>query len=385
MNIATTIEKDTSREATEFLTQFYQETQKTELTKRLGEVHTAIAQTGTYELTQEELTFGAKLAWRNSNRCVGRLFWKTLKVLDFRHVRTKPAFLGAIRNHLIIADSGNKVRSVISIFPSQRPDIRPLFRIFNYTLIQYAGYQLDNGQIIGDPKHLEFTKFCQSLGWSGEGTHFDILPVVFQVRQQPIEYYELPKSLVTEVSIEHPTLDWVADLGLKWYKLPIVSNMKLSIGGIDFPTVPFNGWYMLNEIATRNFGDQNRYNLLPTIAQKMGCFKTSPFWKDKSLLVLNEAVYHSFQKANATIVDHHTASEQFMQFVEREQKFGRTVTGDWAWLVPPNASSTTAIYHYDWSNEVKTPNFFYQANSLQDISSNKQEKSISCPFLNATV
>ncbi|MEM1121027.1 MAG: nitric oxide synthase oxygenase [Bacteroidota bacterium] len=384
MSIATTVER-TSREATEFLTQFYQEKQKTGLAKRLVDVHTAIAQTGTYELNQEELAFGAKVAWRNSNRCVGRLFWKTLKVLDFRHIRTKSAFLQALRQHLMTADSGSKVRSVISIFPAQHPNTHPLFRIFNYTLIQYAGYQLDDGQIIGDPKHLEFTKFCQSLGWQGEGTHFDVLPVVFRVGQQPIEYYELPKSLVTEVPIEHPTLDWVTDLGLKWYKLPIVSNMKLSIGGIDFPTAPFNGWYMLNEIATRNFGDQNRYNLLPIIAQKMGCFRTSPFWKDKSLLVLNEAVYHSFQKANATIVDHHTASEQFMQFVEREKKFGRTVTGDWAWLVPPNASSTTAIYHQEWSNEMKSPNFFYHTNSLQNNISDSISQATTCPFLNATM
>ena len=33
------------------------------------------------------------------------------------------------------------------------------------------------------------------------------------------------------------------------------------IGGITYPTAPFNGWYMVTEIAVRNFTDTYRYNL----------------------------------------------------------------------------------------------------------------------------
>lgn len=36
--------------------------------------------TGTYDLTETELTFGAKLAWRNSARCIGRIQWAKLQV-----------------------------------------------------------------------------------------------------------------------------------------------------------------------------------------------------------------------------------------------------------------------------------------------------------------
>ena len=38
--------------------------------------------------------------------------------------------------------------------------------------------------------------------------------------------------------------------------------MMLDIGGLQFTAAPFNGWYMSSEIASRNFGDEYRYNLL---------------------------------------------------------------------------------------------------------------------------
>ena len=37
-------------------------------------------ETGTYELTETELVYGAKLAWRNSVRCIGRIQWAKLQV-----------------------------------------------------------------------------------------------------------------------------------------------------------------------------------------------------------------------------------------------------------------------------------------------------------------
>ena len=36
--------------------------------------------TGTYELTYNELNFGAKMAWRNAPRCIGRQQWNKLQV-----------------------------------------------------------------------------------------------------------------------------------------------------------------------------------------------------------------------------------------------------------------------------------------------------------------
>lgn len=47
---------------------------------RMREVMTSIEETGTYTLTEQELSFGAKLAWRNASRCIGRKQWLNLKV-----------------------------------------------------------------------------------------------------------------------------------------------------------------------------------------------------------------------------------------------------------------------------------------------------------------
>ena len=40
---------------------------------RLREIRREIRRTGTYRHTPEELEFGARVAWRNSSRCIGRL------------------------------------------------------------------------------------------------------------------------------------------------------------------------------------------------------------------------------------------------------------------------------------------------------------------------
>lgn len=48
--------------------------------QRLEEVEAQVAATGTYQLQESELVFGAKQAWRNAPRCVGRIQWGKLQV-----------------------------------------------------------------------------------------------------------------------------------------------------------------------------------------------------------------------------------------------------------------------------------------------------------------
>lgn len=48
--------------------------------KRLAQVREQIERTGTYHLLETELIFGAKLAWRNASRCIGRIQWSKLQV-----------------------------------------------------------------------------------------------------------------------------------------------------------------------------------------------------------------------------------------------------------------------------------------------------------------
>lgn len=55
--------------------------------------------------------------------------------------------------------------------------------------------------------------------------------------------------------------DWFAELDLRWYALPAVSNMSFDCGGIQFTATSFSGWYMSTEIGCRNLCDVNRRNL----------------------------------------------------------------------------------------------------------------------------
>ena len=51
------------------------------------------------------------------------------------------------------------------------------------------------------------------------------------------------------------------ELNLKWYAIPSVGGMLLEIGGLQFPAVPFNGWYNSIEIV-RDFLEEPKYGLL---------------------------------------------------------------------------------------------------------------------------
>ncbi len=367
------------QEATLFLHQCYQELGKSdaELEARLQQVEHDIQNNGSYEHTFEELEHGAKMAWRNSNRCIGRLFWDNLKVRDQRHIQGTEQIADSLLEHIRYATNGGKVRPTITIFRPRVIDGSEM-RIWNHQLIRYAGYQTKEG-IIGDPASLEFTQFCERLGWAGAGTSFDVLPLVISEHNGSPRWFEIPQADVMEVPMIHPDFPGFTELELKWYAVPIVSEMRLNIGGIHYTAAPFNGWYMGTEIGARNFADEHRYNLLPQMAKIMGLDTSSKatLWKDRALVELNLAVLYSFKEAGVSIVDHHTAASQFQRFEEREAEAGRAVTGNWTWLIPPMSPATTHIFHQSYDNRVVTPNFFYQDKPYEQKASASQG---GCPF-----
>ena len=348
-------------QAKTFLTQYFDESELQGLDTRLAQVEAEIFLRGTYRLTEEELTFGAKVAWRNSNRCMGRLFWKSLKVRDRRTLTTAKEVFEDALEHIQSATNGGKIRATLTAYATEEEGDRG-FRMMNKQLIRFAGYTEPNGEVIGDPDSLEFTKYCLSLGWEGKKTAFDLLPLVIQREGEPASWFAIPEEKVIRVAISHPEYTWMEELGLQWYAVPVISDMRLEIGGLSFPCAPFNGWYMLTEIAARNLGDVQRYNMLPEIANKLNLDtrQLKTLWKDKAMLVLQEAVLHSFQAKGVTLVDHHTASEQFLEFCKQEENKGRTVQADWAWIVPPAAGSSLGVFHREWDNQILSPNFHYQ-------------------------
>lgn len=77
-----------------------------QLSKRLLEVKLEIKATGTYQQTSQEIEIGARLCWRNSVKCIGRISWNTLIVRDCRHVETPEGVIHEIEKHLEIATAG---------------------------------------------------------------------------------------------------------------------------------------------------------------------------------------------------------------------------------------------------------------------------------------
>lgn len=345
-------------QAQQFLKQYFEEENKdpADYKNRCSEIAAEIETTGTYSLTYEELNYGAKLAWRNSNKCIGRLFWKTMHVRDCRHIQQPEEIADALIDHILYATNQGKIKPTITVF-------HPSVRIWNHQLIRYAGYQVGE-TIIGDSDSLAFTQQCERLGWEGKGTPFDVLPLVFQVGDEEPVIVRISPDAVLEVPLSHPEVPAFTDLALKWYAVPIISSMKLEIGGIEFPAAPFNGWYMGTEIGARNLADEHRYNQLPAVADllQLNQKSASSLWKDRALVELNVAVLHSFREQGVSIVDHHTAAIQFKQFEEQEAKKGRDVTGTWSWLIPPMSPATTHVFHKPYDNTKKSPAFLYQPN-----------------------
>lgn len=373
-------------QAFEFLSQYGKENGHSEDTimNRQLTVKEEIESTGTYIHTFDEITYGAKLAWRNSAKCIGRLFWETLDVFDARDVESQEEVAQHIHHHIQHATNEGKIRSTITIFPPLKFNEQQKVQIWSHQLIRYAGYLEESGEILGDPASLEITKVAQKLGWQGDRTPYDFLPVIFQWNEEPPSIIPILKEEVLEIKIDHPINKNWGPLNLKWYAVPIIADRVLEIGGLRYPS-PFNGWYMETEIAARNFVDSYRYNRLRDVAKQLelDTSSTTTFWRDRALVELQHAVYASFKQAGVQIVDHYTAAQQFQTFREKEEKLQREVKGDWTWLVPPVSPSLTPIFHQGIVNEELSPNFIKQKRPilLKKISEmTESSRSSGCPF-----
>lgn len=323
-----------------------------------------LARHGWYEHTPEELAFGARVAWRHHARCIGRLFWQSLEVVDCRNIVEPEAIAEQAFGHMREAGAGGAIRPRITIFAPVRGQALPAY-IESRQIAQYAGYLDDRGTVTGDPLHAEATRVAMSLGWAPPPSRgrFDLLPLILRDSTGRRLIVPLPEGTAREIPIHHPAVRAFDELGLRWYAVPCVSGMVLTIGGVDYPCSPFNGFYMGTEIASRNLADERRYDLLPEVASALGLVRSDPLWKDRALVELNAAVLHSFREAKATIVDHHEASAQYMDFIQREAAEGRVPSGDWPWIVPPVSSSACPVFHLAMRDRRMVPNFYWSRGS----------------------
>ena len=356
-------------EAEDFLRLFHAENPAAgPVEPRLCEVMREIDATGSYWHTAAELAFGARAAWRNNARCIGRLYWRSLQVRDLRTVYSASDVAAHCVEHLAAACNGGRIRPMISIFAPDTP-ARRAPRIWNEQLIRYAGYELPGGRGLGDPRYREFTAEVIRRGWRPPDArgNFDVLPLVVENPEEGVRLFALPDHAVQEVELEHPELPWFAELGIRWHALPVISNARLVIGGVSYPAAPFNGWYMGTEVGARNLGDGDRYDLVPVIAERLGLDTTSEaaLWRDRALVEINRAVLHSFHERGVTITDHHTESERFLTHLDREERAGRSCPADWSWIVPPMSGSQTPVFHRYYETEELLPNFFVDDDATQ--------------------
>ena len=332
--------------------------------ERLAEVRDEIARTGTYVHTSAELTFGARVAWRNSARCIGRLYWRSLHLRDRRHVVAPDEVAAECVGHVDEATRRGRIRSTITVFAPDTPT-SPGPRVWNEQLIRYAGYRT-GGRVLGDPRYVGFTDHARTLGWVPPSPmgRFDVLPLVVSgggshAAQGP-QIYDVPPASVLEVDLEHPDHRWFADLGLRWHALPVISNMRLDIGGVSYPAAPFNGWYMATEIGARNLADAERYDMLGEVAGKMGLDTSNDrtMWRDRAAVELTLAVQHSFDVAGVSMADHHGESARFLRHLEREEQSGRKCPVDWSWIVPPISGGLTPVFHRYYDEPTDTGPMF---------------------------
>ncbi|XP_041456958.1 nitric oxide synthase, endothelial-like [Lytechinus variegatus] len=355
------------RLAREFIDQYYAHAQRSGTVsheRRLYEVQTSIKESGSYHLTEAELIFGAKSAWRNLPQSRCRIYWNKLQVFDARKVTNSRDMFEMLCKHLLYSTNKGNVRPAITVFPPRKGDGQTDFRIWNSQLIGYAGYRQPDGSVLGDPSNLAFSEVCQTLGWRSDRTRFDVLPLVLQVNGEDPEVFEIPRELVHEVELSHPELRWFVDLKLKWYSMPSYANFMLDVGGIQFPACPINEWYVASDIANNALCAPKRYDMLRMIADRLGldvsC--TDSLWKDRTLVEMNVAVIHSFQQYGVTIMDHHTSSVEFMKFFASEHEVRQGCPTDWRAVVSPLTASVTSLFHQETLNYQLMPTFTVQEN-----------------------
>ena len=315
--------------AIDFLTQFHTETTPAEtLPGRIAQVRREIDDTGTYDAHPR------------------RAHLRRARGLAQREPLHRPALLaqpggaataaGPDRGRDLPAEcvdhlqprgarNGGAIRPVITIFAPASPASRaPGSGTSSSSGTPATGRR--TAAVLGDPRYVEFTdRACTGLGWRGKGEAVRRAAAGRSRRRHDgVRLFDLPERAVLEVPLRHPEYPGSPSSACAGTRCPAISNMRLSIGGVNYPLAPFNGWYMGTEIGARNLADADRYDLLPVVAERLGLdtSRERTLWRDRALVELNRAVLHSFEQAGVTITDHHTESRRFLTHL-RQRGAGR--------------------------------------------------------------
>lgn len=71
-------------------------------------------------------------------------------------------------------------------------------------------------------------------------------------------------------------------------------------------------------------------------------------------------------------MDHHSAAESFMKYMQNEYRVRGGCPADWVWIVPPMSGSITPVFHQEMLNYILTPFFYYQVHVKKNKDSSRQ-------------
>ncbi|KAL8684985.1 MAG: hypothetical protein Q9218_008039 [Villophora microphyllina] len=230
--------------------------------------------------------------------------------------------------------------------------------IWNHQILEFAGYEMDDGSILGDPASAELTKAIFALGWKSPNprSRWDLLPLVVMADNDVPVMVEIPSDLGRLVAIRHPRYrDAFEKLDLKWVAAPALTRLGFDIGGVQYTAAPFIGWFMDAEIGVRDLADTFRYNALPNIAKALGLLDEHvkdgveslddlAEYERQAILTraqteLTYAVCWSYQQAKISMSDTLTASMKWSRYDDDfKAKTGYRLPADPYWLAPPQGS-----------------------------------------------
>ena len=230
--------------------------------------------------------------------------------------------------------------------------------IWNHQLLEFAGYESEDGSVLGDPSSVTLTKAIIELGWEPPSprSRWDLLPLVVMADGDVPVIAELPPNLGKLVNIRHPQYEREFErLDLKWAAFPALTRLGFDIGGVQYTAAPFIGWFMDAEIGVRDLADSFRYNALPDVVNAMGLLAGKaeegidslsdlPEYEQQAMLIraqteLTYAVYWSFLQAKVSMSDTLTASMKWCRFDDEfKAKTGFRLPADPYWLAPPQGS-----------------------------------------------
>ena len=147
--------------------------------------------------------------------------------------------------------------------------------IWNNQILDFAGYKMDDGIVLGDASNVDLTTAIMELGWTPPQARdrWNLLPLVTMAEGDKSAMMEIPAPLSNLVNISHPRFRSFGALDLKWKATPALTRPGFDIGGVQNTAAPFIGWFIDAEIAVRGLADTFRYNVLPDIVEAIGLAK----------------------------------------------------------------------------------------------------------------